>query len=176
LVVEVGSYMGLHHLPSLEEEPCPQGSCMVIDEEFNLFDVALTIHNFGVAIFELLKPFLHCRNLNRKCLRCLERCPNVNFSLQLKHMPFSLLFCISSHDSFLAAPNEFGHVVFVEYPAEYVDIVGPSPLAVFRSLERLSSLIHASSMASWRDFGLNIRTADTISCFSPPRNVPTSAF
>ncbi len=32
-------------------------------------------------------------------------------------------FCISSHDNFLAAPDEYGRVVFVEYSAEYVETV-----------------------------------------------------
>jgi hypothetical protein len=59
-----------HQSSSLEEEPCPLGSCVEIDEGFNLSGSALTFHNFGVAIFELLTPFLWCRNLNREFLRC----------------------------------------------------------------------------------------------------------
>jgi hypothetical protein len=40
-----------------------------------------------------------------------------------KHRLFSLIFCISSHDNFLAAPDEYGRVVFVEYPADYVETI-----------------------------------------------------
>jgi hypothetical protein len=53
---------------------------------------------------------------------------------------------------------------------------GPSPRGFFRVLERFSSLMRANSIASRRVLGLNIRTAETMSDFSPPRNAPTSAF
>jgi hypothetical protein len=103
-------------------------------------------------------------------------------SLQLKHSPFSLRFCISSHEIFLTA----GRAEFLELELTVVVVLLPhagfelylyvSANGLFFEWASSSSLIRASSMVSRSVRGLNFRTSAEMSAFNPPKKVPINAF
>ena len=111
------------------------------------------------------------------------------FSLQLKHSPFSLHFCISSQENFLV-PLDLVPPIPIARPANpivleemvsctdlVVELVCGLPTLFCRHcLFMLSSLILANSMASESVFGLNIQISEAMSSFNPPINAPTNAF
>jgi hypothetical protein len=111
-----------------------------------------------------------------------HRWPSAYRSLQLKHSPFSLRCCISSHDSFFTRDL----VVFGDGDGGFV--VGLLPHGglglYFETSEYVDffiwfsspSLILAYSMVARKVRGLNLWTSDEISAFNPPRKVLMSAF
>jgi len=103
-------------------------------------------------------------------------------SLQLKHKPFPLLFCISSHEILFTAG--YAEVLELELTVDVVllphDVFGlyfdVSAYGLLFEWASSSSRIRTNSMVSRSVRGLNFRTSVEMSAFNPPKKVLINAF